>query len=102
VKYLKKFHDEKFEYQQLPILVTDAIRVLEQVLPKVQPRNQGPLLKLASFVIQVYFASPCSLCPSQNILATLTSFLSTLLAPSDISAVLNSLPFRIEGISQTH
>lgn len=65
IRYIKEFHNQKFEGVQLTALLIDTLKVVEQALSKLPYKSHGPSLKIASLVIQTYIASPVSLVPTK-------------------------------------
>jgi hypothetical protein len=90
INYIKEYHNQKFENIQLPALLVDTLKVVEQSLSKLLYKSHSAVLKLASLVLQTYMASPVSVCPSQQVVSAINSLLQSMMR-ADIAPLLNSI-----------
>jgi hypothetical protein len=101
IRYIKEFHNQKFENIQLPALLVDTLKAIEQSLSKLPYKSHTSVLKLASLVTQAYMASPVSMCPPQQVISAVNSLLQSMMRP-DLVPLLNSIHlYKLEGVSQT-
>jgi hypothetical protein len=84
------YRNQKFENIQLPALLVDTLKVVEQSLSKLLYKSHSAVLKLASLVLQTYMASPVSVCPSQQVVSAINSLLQSMMR-ADIAPLLNSI-----------
>lgn len=101
IRYIKEFHNQKFESVHLSALLIDTLKVVEQALAKLPYKSHGAPLRIGSLVVQAYIASPVSLTPSREVVVAINGLLQSMLRP-DLLPLLNSAHlYNLEGVSQT-
>lgn len=65
IRYIKEFHNQKFENAQLSALLVDTLRVVEQATSRLPLKSQAQVLRIGQVVLQAYIGSPVSLTPTK-------------------------------------